>query len=267
MKVRSWVEMLFRGRTEYIRSRIRVPRTSSEHQQLQYSKAIYISSSRQHHYSPCNMMNMAFIAGAALMAAASANPISPVQPFFALPQSARFDNDPGLPAVAASPIGIYDDIYWQGFNLAATGGLQDVVVVVPNTPNNVAAFAKDNTATIFQGQPAMTVNYADSTIDHFDLYSFYYACVLATEASVAAKPQSCTLTIKGYRDDAAKELVAQQSFDFNVGVLQTNAQMSRADVSIAFRGLRRVNFFVSDELFLAGLVDTVGYIVYSKTRF
>lgn len=186
------------------------------------------------------MMNKFFTAGAAILAVASANPIaspqiSPIQPFFALPQSARFDNDQGLPGVAASPIGIYDDIYWQGFSLAITGSVQNVFIVEPNTGSNLAAFARNDLATISQGQPAMTVNYADSTIDHFDLSSFYYACVYATEASIAAKPQSCTLTIRGYKDDAAKQLVAEQSFDFNVGVFQTNAQMSKADVSIAFR--------------------------------
>ena len=71
----------------------------------------------------------------------------------------------------------------------------------------------------------MTTTYADSTIDHFDLKSFYYGCSLGTQASVLGVPQSCTVSIKGYKDELAQELVAEQSFEFEVGLLQTNAQM------------------------------------------
>jgi hypothetical protein len=79
-------------------------------------------------------------------------------------------------------------------------------------------------------------------------------------------PQSCTITIRGYSDDEATQKVAEQSFDFKVALLQTNAQMSKAEVSSNFKGLKRVNFFVSNELVLAGLNDTVEYTVYSESR-
>jgi hypothetical protein len=48
--------------------------------------------------------------------------------------------------------------------------------------------------------------------------------------------------------------------------LQTNAQMSKAEVSSNFKGLKRVNFFVGNELVLAGLIDTVDYTIYSESR-
>ncbi|KAF1944044.1 hypothetical protein EJ02DRAFT_452889 [Clathrospora elynae] len=58
----------------------------------------------------------------------------------------------------------------------------------------------------------MTINYADSTIDHFDLYNFYYGCTINQEASVVGVPTSCVITGTGYADDQATKQVAKQSF-------------------------------------------------------
>jgi hypothetical protein len=50
-----------------------------------------------------------------------------------LDQVTRFDNIAGVPGVSVSPIGIYDDdMIWQGMSLAHTGGLQNLIIVVPN---------------------------------------------------------------------------------------------------------------------------------------
>ncbi|KAF3046784.1 hypothetical protein E8E11_009308 [Didymella keratinophila] len=187
------------------------------------------------------MLKKLLCAGTAILATASALPQA--KKWYSLDQVARFDNIVAVPGVAVSPIGIYDDIFWQGMSLAQTGGLQNIAVVVPNSPPNVAAFSALDVATVTQGQPAMTVNYADSTIDHFSLKSFYYGCSSASQASVAALPVSCTVSIKGYADDKATQLIASQSFDFKVAVLQTNAQQLKADVNSKFKNLKRVDFF------------------------
>jgi hypothetical protein len=71
------------------------------------------------------------------------------------------------------------------------------------------------------------------------------------------------VTIKGYKDDLAKELVAEQKFGFATKLLQTTAQMVKADVDWRFKGLKRVEFFVSNDALTAGLIDTVSYTVYS----
>lgn len=163
-------------------------------------------------------------------------------------------------------------------SLAQTGGLQNLLIVVPNSPPNVAAYAATDIVTIQQGQPSMMTNYADSTIDHFDLKSFYYGCSASTQASVAAVPTSCTVTIKGYADDGAQKLVATQDFPFTVGagllsgetpgstLLQTSAQMLKANVNNKFKGLKRVDFFVDNNLIKTGLIDTVSYTVYSNKK-
>ncbi|KAJ4345088.1 hypothetical protein N0V95_005935 [Ascochyta clinopodiicola] len=209
------------------------------------------------------MKNNLVIVGSALLATASA--LAQTKTWYSLDQLARFENSVGLPAVAASPIGIYLDVFWQGMSLVQTGGIQNLALVVPNTPGNYAAYSTLDAATITQGQPSMMANYADSTIDHFDLKSFYYGCAAAAQVSVAGLPLSCTISIKGYADDKAQQLVATQSFVFTVG-LQTSAQMVKANVNSKFKGLKRVDYFVDNDAIKAGLIDTVSYTVYSANK-
>ncbi|KAF2674293.1 hypothetical protein BT63DRAFT_6662 [Microthyrium microscopicum] len=86
-------------------------------------------------------------------------------------------------------------------SLVQTQGEQLIVTgVIPNTQNNMAAFSALDTATVLEGTAAMTTVYPDSTIDHFDLYSFYYACSSATQTSLLGLPLSCTITASAYTD-------------------------------------------------------------------
>lgn len=135
-----------------------------------------------------------------------------------------------------------------------------------NTPSNAAAFSKGDVATVLQGQPSMTVNYPDSTIDHFDLKSFYYGCVVGSQESVVGVLQSCTVTIKGYSDFDGKNEVAEQEFSFDVQLLDLQEPMTKASVSSKFKGVKRVDFFVSNDLLTAALIDTVDYTVYSTGK-
>lgn len=118
------------------------------------------------------MLNKIAVISTVLQAITAASSLP--KTWYSLDQLARFDNSAGLPLVAASPIGIYLDIFWQGMSLAQTGGLQNIAIVVPNSPPNVAAYSALDLVTVQQGQPSMMTNYADSTIDNFDLKSIYY---------------------------------------------------------------------------------------------
>jgi hypothetical protein len=109
-------------------------------------------------------------------------------------------------------------------------------------------------------------NYDDSTVDHLDLKSFYYGCVVASQASVLGLPTSCDITIKGYADDAGKQLVAEEKFGFTPQFLQARAQMLKATPSKKFNGVKRVDFVVSKELLTAALIDTVSYTVYADKK-
>jgi hypothetical protein len=147
-------------------------------------------------------------------------------------------------------------------------GSPSPLLLVANSPPNAAAFSTLDVATVAQGQPSMTVNYSDSTIDHFDLKSFFFGCVLATQVSILGKPISCTVTVKGYKDVGKKELAGSQTFSFDAGLLQTQAQMVKADVKYGygFEGVKHVDFFVSQPATTAAVIDTVSYVVYSSTN-
>jgi hypothetical protein len=211
------------------------------------------------------MLNKITAISTAILATASA--LTQSKSWNALDQLARFDNIQGVPVLAVGPINEYLDIYWQGMSLVETGGIQNIAIISANSPSNYAAFSALDTATATQGQPSMMANYPDSTIDHFDLKSFYYACALASQASVVGVPQACTITIKGYADDNAQKLMATQSFSYKVDTLQLSSQMVEANVNSDFNGLKRVDFFVDDNLLKAGLIDTVSYKVYSASKF
>jgi hypothetical protein len=113
----------------------------------------------------------------------------------------------------------------------------------------------------------MTVNYADSTIDHFNLESFYYGCVTGLEESITAVVVSCTVTVTG--KDMDGNVINTQSFPFtsNGGLEQDQTKA----VLSGFTGLYSAEFTstTGDEatdLLLATLIDTVSYTVYSTSE-
>lgn len=114
----------------------------------------------------------------------------------------------------------------------------------------------------------MTVNYAESTIDSFDLTSFFYGCTVAAQVSVVGLPRTCTITIKGYFNDAATQLAGTHTFTYTAPVnglgVALGGQMQKAVVSSSFKKVKRVNFSVTTPLVTAALVDTVAYTVYGK---
>lgn len=103
-----------------------------------------------------------------------------------------------------------------------------------------------------------------SNIDHFDLNSFYYGCALSTAVSVLGVPTTCTISVKGYADDAGTQLVASQDYCYTVSLLNLSTQMVKATLDASFKNLKKVTYSVTNGLTTAGLIDTVSYNVYSK---
>lgn len=69
--------------------------------------------------------------------------------------------------------------------------------------------------TQLQGTPTLTTYYPGSTIDSFDLESFYFGCVVQLGQGAAALPQACNVQITGYKgsDNSvsnAKQVCSQQ---------------------------------------------------------
>ncbi|ORY18544.1 hypothetical protein BCR34DRAFT_596133 [Clohesyomyces aquaticus] len=186
----------------------------------------------------------------------------------ALGQVAKFDNVVGLPGVAVSSINLYENTFWNGPFLIQTHGQTVPISVVANTYNNYAAYSTFDVVTIQQGAPAMTVYYADSTIEYFDLNPFYYACARGTDASIVGNPTSCTITAEGYftSNGSDKDEAASESFSYKGKVLQLQSQMVQATLNSKFKGVKKVEFSVSNSLLVAGSVDTVSYTVYSSKK-
>lgn len=137
---------------------------------------------------------------------------------------------------------------------------QDLPGIIPNSPPNCAAFAPGDDATILQGTPEMTVVYDDSTVSNFTLGSFFYGCVLGTEASLAAAPMSCTLTLTGFNSRGKQ--IAQQDFPF---VADGEQQQMIEAYPVGFTQVQYITFVIqAPNATLAALIDTVSYTIFSK---
>ena len=201
-------------------------------------------------------MKCVAIAGSALLAVASALPAVDTGSITTL-NLANFDY--AFPYLSITPIEVYQKIFWRGMSLAKTGNIQTAAIVRPNSGGNVATFGRTNVVTIQQGQPSMTVNYPNSPIKDFTLQSFYFACAISQPVSIIGVPRPCTMTIKGYSDDAGQRKVAEQSFRYQVRTPQTSEQMLRATMNTGFRNVKRVDFFITGDYVNAGLIDSVRY--------
>ncbi|KAL9075980.1 MAG: hypothetical protein Q9161_001374 [Pseudevernia consocians] len=145
---------------------------------------------------------------------------------------------------------------------------QDISGVIPECPANFVAFSTGGVETVLDVQPQMTVNYPNSTIAWFDLGKLHYACSSGTETDLASVPASCNFTITGYGPPPTSQEMAQQTFTYTMdGLIQ---DMDLTVVSSAFKTLYFVDFVITTTQQLgnampAGLMDTVGYTVYSQS--
>ena len=96
--------------------------------------------------------------------------------FHSQTNSTQFENTPNaIPVVALVPVGIKYDILFNGFVLASNGvNGNPLAGIIPQSPPNDIGYGGLNLPTITQGQPAMTVVYPDTTVQYFDLKSFYF---------------------------------------------------------------------------------------------
>ena len=107
----------------------------------------------------------------------------------------------------------------------------------------------------------MTTVYQDTTIDHFDLSSFFFGCVVGLDNGQADPAISCTVTATCV--NPAGKTVASQSFNFmsNGGLVQNMVEAKPS----GFKGCQFVSFVTASA---AGAttgtaMDTFTYTVYS----
>ncbi|KAK3080511.1 hypothetical protein LTS18_000649 [Coniosporium uncinatum] len=209
-------------------------------------------------------MYTSLTAALALASTVSATAVSSTK-WYSLRQVARFDNDISVPLTGAAPINEYLDIFWNGMSLVNTVSVAGANPgVFPNSPSNYAAYSVGDAATVLQGQPAMTVNYQDSTVDHFDLRSFYFGCAAGLQNGAVSLPLTCTVTATG-KDRKGKQ-VARQSFKFqsNGGLRQNQikATLSRSFVNLGSVEFKTTTGNAAADALVATVIDTVDYTVY-----
>jgi hypothetical protein len=113
----------------------------------------------------------------------------------------------------------------------------------------------------------MTVNYADSTIDNFDLFSFYFGCATNLANDITQIVETCLVTVTG--KDKNGKVIKKQSFAFkDEGGL---SQQQKKAVLHGFEGLHTAEFHstassIATDLILSTYIDTVDYTVYSKPK-
>ena len=77
-----------------------------------------------------------------------------------------------------APVGIYGDMLFNGFVALSIGlGGNPAAGVLAQSPPNIIGYGALSQLDNPQGQPAMTVVYPDTTVQYFDLTSFFFGWV------------------------------------------------------------------------------------------
>ncbi|TKA51589.1 hypothetical protein B0A55_12553, partial [Friedmanniomyces simplex] len=166
----------------------------------------------------------------------------------------------GLEVRPVTYLGPYNSLY---FNLNALDVGNGLAGVKPQSAPNVVAF--DAIAAATEGDPSILADFDDSTVDSFNLQSFYFGCVVANAETAASVPVDCSITITGYRNGGE---VASQDADFTTGSLLTLvANMDKVTLSSEFSNVDKVTFAIDgvlDSTLDAVLFDNFAYDVTLK---
>ena len=140
---------------------------------------------------------------------------------------------------------------------------QSIKGIIPAT--STLAYAAADLVTEEQGTPEITTVYTDTTVVLFDLFSFYFGCVIGLEQSEASVLVSCTVAATCV--NPAGQTVATQSFSFvsNGGLVQNMVEAKPS----GFLGCQFVSFNTTSAggATTATVMDTVSYTVYSELPF
>ncbi|KAK3080523.1 hypothetical protein LTS18_000557 [Coniosporium uncinatum] len=161
------------------------------------------------------------------------------------------------PLTSTTEINQYKKLDYSGFVLGTLGAAGITAAgIVPQSSPNVALFAA-NTMVLY-GTPTLSTSGTSSKA--FDLNSFYFGCVVASEETAASLPAACTINIKGY--NLSGKQVQSQSFSFQPNGL-VQSQMVKAKVN-NWKALSRVEFAIQGTVAsttLAALFDNFNYVV------
>jgi len=163
-----------------------------------------------------------------------------------------------VPILSLQPIGTYQDLVWDRFN----------VINVGNAVTGVAAQSKPNVAVqyILSGNSldnTATLKPASSKTAYFSLQSFYFGCVPSSQETLAGAAIPCTLTLTGKRKG---KVVVKQDISFApqglAGLLVSN--MKKQEFAGAWTNVDEVDF---QQTGLLGAATSVLYDNFKYTTF
>lgn len=168
---------------------------------------------------------------------------------------ATFDDKSSLPAVSElNPVGIYNGLNYQGFDVLQAG-LLGINAVTAESGINVAA--NSIVGDILQGSPAFIA----ATVSTFDLQSLYFGCVVNTLESAVSVPEECTIAFTAFKKGSSTpyETVNQQFNPSNPLI----SGMTEVTFPSSWKGLERVEISIVQALLTstlsALLIDNVAY--------
>ena len=108
-----------------------------------------------------------------------------------------------------SPVGVYKGIYFENFDVASEGVLNESTagLIAHSKPNVAISLASSSI------KYQLTTLYPGSKTKSLSLSSFYYGCSAATAQGAVSVAVPCTITVTGYRAGSSAPYTSQ-TFDF-----------------------------------------------------
>ncbi|KAI4086943.1 MAG: hypothetical protein L6R37_008372 [Teloschistes peruensis] len=161
----------------------------------------------------------------------------------------------------ANAVNVYRGLFYNAWDLI---NLESPVSgLAPHTEPNAIATSLV-VAQAMNGTPTFTVDFPGSTSLFFDLFSFYFGCVLPTAQGVVQAAQQCSIIVAGF--DTFNKERAVATFTFTPPTTNLlNPPMIQAILPSSFVGLHNVSLIQSNSITQVLLVDDPVYRLYTSS--
>ncbi|KAL8635080.1 MAG: hypothetical protein Q9228_007393, partial [Teloschistes exilis] len=162
----------------------------------------------------------------------------------------------------ANAMNVYRGLFYNAWDLI---NLESPVSgLAPHTEPNAIATSLV-VAQAMNGTPTFTVDFPGSTSLFFDLFSFYFGCVLPTAQGVVQAAQQCSILVAGF--DAFNKERAVATFTFTPPTTNLlKPPMIQAILPSSFVGLHNVSLIQSNSITQVLLVDDPMYRLHTSSE-
>ena len=164
------------------------------------------------------------------------------------------------PVAPLNTLGVYKGLSYNAFVVSQT-----LVGVAPGVPphslkNSIAT--TQVTSQALQGTPSIAVDLSSKVVS-YDLFSFWFGCVLPLAQSSVNTATQCTILVAGF--DVNNKEKAAATFTFTpIATQLTNTPMILAKLPSIFTGLRNVTVVQSNPTTQVLKIDSFKYTTYSS---